>query len=130
MTAWPMSRMRAPWSARIEVSEWVTPDLSWPLMWMWRTRESGKRGIYIDFTRHERKCCAGGSNDAGGQMHHVDTGQCGLCTHFGETHKPDGMLMEIRSSHEAPEDLVDDCGHPKHASLHLRVTPISGCDGF
>jgi hypothetical protein len=25
---------------------------------------------------------------------------------------------------------VDDCGHPRHASLHLKVTPISGCDGF
>ena len=26
--------------------------------------------------------------------------------------------------------LVDECGHPKHAPLHLKVTPISGCDGF
>jgi hypothetical protein len=25
---------------------------------------------------------------------------------------------------------VDDCGHPRHASLHLRVTALSGCDGF
>jgi hypothetical protein len=32
--------------------------------------------------------------------------------------------------HEAPDDLLDDCGHPRHASLHLKVTPISGCDGF
>src|SRR5687768_4804784 len=29
-----------------------------------------------------------------------------------------------------PEDLVEECGHPRHASLHLMVTPISGCDGF
>jgi hypothetical protein len=31
---------------------------------------------------------------------------------------------------EAPETFLDDCGHPKHAALHLKVSPISGCDGF
>lgn len=71
-------------------------------------------------------------------MQQVHEGQCGLCTHFGEHH--DGphtgarssapQLSQIRRSHEAPETLVDDCGHPKHAALHLKVTPISGCDGF
>jgi hypothetical protein len=25
---------------------------------------------------------------------------------------------------------VEECGHPQHASLHLQVTPISGCQGF
>jgi hypothetical protein len=25
---------------------------------------------------------------------------------------------------------MDECGHPKHAPLHLKVTAISGCDGF
>jgi hypothetical protein len=25
---------------------------------------------------------------------------------------------------------VEDCGHPKHASLHLKVTAVSGCDAF
>lgn len=53
-----------------------------------------------------------------------------MCTHFGETHEQDGKLLQIRSSQEAPEDMVDDCGHPRHASLHLKVTAISGCDGF
>ena len=62
-------------------------------------------------------------------MIHVDNGQCGLCTHFGETHGGP-QLMQIRKNHEAPETLVDECGHPRHASLHLKVTPISGCDGF
>jgi len=61
---------------------------------------------------------------------YVHDGQCGLCTHFGETHNSDSKLMQIRMQHEAPEDMVDDCGHPKHTSLHLKVTPISGCDGF
>jgi hypothetical protein len=56
-------------------------------------------------------------------------GQCGLCSHFGESH-PDQNLIQIRSSKSAPEDFVDDCGHPRHATLHLKVTPISGCDGF
>jgi hypothetical protein len=63
-------------------------------------------------------------------MQTVQTGQCGLCAHFGETHPDQQQLVTIRVRHEAPENLVDECGHPRHASLHLRVTPISGCDGF
>jgi len=60
----------------------------------------------------------------------VDNGQCGLCSHFGEDHGSDPKLVQIRRTHRAPDDLLDDCGHPRHASLHLKVTPISGCDGF
>ena len=63
-------------------------------------------------------------------MQQVQDGQCGLCTHFGEHHMVDQALIQIRKSHKAPEDLVDECGHPKHAALNLKVTPISGCDGF
>ncbi|HET6229490.1 MAG TPA: hypothetical protein VFE05_05370 [Longimicrobiaceae bacterium] len=63
-------------------------------------------------------------------MQHVEEGQCGLCTHFGETHSADEKLVQIHRTHEAAEEMVDDCGHPRHASLHLKVTPISGCDGF
>jgi hypothetical protein len=63
-------------------------------------------------------------------MQQVQDGQCGLCTHFGEHHIRDQNLIQIRKSHSAPETMVDECGHPRHASLHLRVTPISGCDGF
>ena len=63
-------------------------------------------------------------------MQRVHDGQCGLCAHFGEHHAADSRLTQIRARHEAPETMVDECGHPRHASLHLRVTPISGCDGF
>lgn len=63
-------------------------------------------------------------------MLHVHEGQCGLCVHFGETHKPDKQLLQIRETLEAPEDRVDDCGLPAHAALHLKVTAISGCTGF
>jgi hypothetical protein len=63
-------------------------------------------------------------------MLQVQDGQCGLCNHFGEHHNADRQLLQIRRSHQAPESLVDECGHPRHASLHLKVTPISGCDGF
>lgn len=63
-------------------------------------------------------------------MQPVHDGQCGLCTHYGETHAPDARVVQIRQRHEAPEVLLDDCGHPRHAALHLKVTPISGCDGF
>jgi hypothetical protein len=63
-------------------------------------------------------------------MQHVQDGQCGLCTHFGEHHQGDTKLTQIRASKEAPETLVEECGHPRHAALNLVVTPISGCDGF
>jgi hypothetical protein len=64
-------------------------------------------------------------------MIEVHNGQCGLCAHFGEhdqSAKED--LIQIHKSHQAPEDLVEECGHPKHAPLHLVVTPQSACDGF
>ena len=63
-------------------------------------------------------------------MQHPHDGQCGLCSHFGESHGRAEKLVEIRVSKEAPETLVDECGHPRHAPLHLMVTPISGCEGF
>jgi hypothetical protein len=46
-------------------------------------------------------------------METIQSGQCGLCTHFGEHHKTD-VLVSIMASHKAD----------------LKVTPISGCDGF
>jgi hypothetical protein len=63
-------------------------------------------------------------------MQAVHNGQCGLCTHFGEHHAKSQVLVTILSSKKADESLLDECGHPKHAALHLKVTPISGCDGF
>ena len=63
-------------------------------------------------------------------MLQVHDGQCGLCMHFGEHHTQKQELVQIRSTHKAPESFVDECDHPKHAALHLMVTPISGCDGF
>jgi hypothetical protein len=62
-------------------------------------------------------------------MESVQNGQCGLCTHFGEGHKS-AVLISIRTSHQADLKVVDECGHPRNAALHLKVTPISGCDGF
>ena len=63
-------------------------------------------------------------------MQPVHDGQCGLCAHFGEHHPETPQLMQIRQRQEAPETLLDECGHPRHAPLHLKVTPVSGCDGF
>ena len=63
-------------------------------------------------------------------MQHLEDGQCGLCTHFGESHQRDEKLVRIRTTHEGPETLVDECGHPRHAALNLKVTPISSCEGF
>lgn len=36
----------------------------------------------------------------------------------------------MHKSKEASETFIDDCGHPKHAPLHLKVSAMSGCDGF
>jgi hypothetical protein len=63
-------------------------------------------------------------------MLQVHDGQCGLCAHFGAHHSADPELVQVRIRHQAPEHLVEECGHPRHAELHLVVTPISGCDGF
>jgi hypothetical protein len=60
----------------------------------------------------------------------INSGQCGLCTHFGEPHPATPTLTQIHSSKQAPETFIDDCGHPKHAPLHLKVSAMSGCDGF
>ncbi len=57
-------------------------------------------------------------------------GQCGMCAHFGEHHQNDQQLVQIRTKQQAPETLREECGHPRHAPLHLVVTANSGCDGF
>lgn len=59
----------------------------------------------------------------------IDDGMCGKCAHFGESSTED-QLVQIRISGQAPEDYTDECGHPKLGELHLRVTPISSCEGF
>jgi hypothetical protein len=63
-------------------------------------------------------------------MLQIHDGQCGLCVHFGETHQGDQQLIQIRLKHEAPETLVEECGHPTHATLDLKVTAVSGCKAF
>ncbi len=63
-------------------------------------------------------------------MQAVHDGQCGLCGHFGENHAKNDALVSIVTSKQADVVFIDECGHPKHSGLHLKVTPISGCDGF
>ena len=64
-------------------------------------------------------------------MMQIHEGQCGLCLHFGEHHPKHGQqLTQIRVKRQAPDDIVEECGHPQHVPLHLMVTPISGCTGF
>ncbi len=60
----------------------------------------------------------------------VHDGQCGLCTHFGEEHAKSAVLVSILTTKQAPDSLVDNCGLPNNASVHLKVTPIRGCDAF
>ena len=56
-------------------------------------------------------------------MMQIHEGQCGLCSHFGEHHPDDQKLVQIRLKHQAPEGVVDECGHPRHAS-RLRATAV------
>ncbi len=56
-------------------------------------------------------------------------GQCGLCAHFGGD-EPSEQIVQIRIAGQAPEEVVSDCGHPRLEPLNLKVTPISGCEGF
>lgn len=63
-------------------------------------------------------------------MQQLQDGQCGLCVHFGEEKADEPKLIQIRTSKQAPEDVVEQCGHPQNAPLKLVVTPISGCGGF
>ncbi len=60
----------------------------------------------------------------------IQSGQCGLCTHFGEHRAKHNDLYQIRMTKEAPEEYKEECGHPTHAQLHLLVTATSGCDAF
>ena len=59
----------------------------------------------------------------------VKEGQCGLCAHFGKDHD-ERLLMKVRKTHTASLNLIEECDHPMHAPLHLRVNAVSGCDGF
>jgi hypothetical protein len=61
-------------------------------------------------------------------MQTIHQGQCGMCSHFGEGHEDTQQLVQIRTSKQAPEDYVDTCG--KNDDIHLKVTPLSGCDAF
>ncbi|MEM9881432.1 MAG: hypothetical protein AAF800_00760 [Planctomycetota bacterium] len=60
----------------------------------------------------------------------LEEGQCGLCRHFGEEHADAPQLVQIRTSKSAPEDLKEECGHPRLEPLKLTVTADSGCAGF
>lgn len=58
----------------------------------------------------------------------IQTGQCGVCSHFGEHHPDAQQLVQIRTTKQAPVDYVDSCG--KNEDINLKVTPVSGCNGF
>ncbi|MFK7790209.1 MAG: hypothetical protein AB8C95_12050 [Phycisphaeraceae bacterium] len=61
-------------------------------------------------------------------MQLVQTGQCGVCSHFGEHHPTNAQLIQIRTTKQAPVDYVDECG--KNEDISLKVTALSGCAGF
>ena len=64
-------------------------------------------------------------------MMQLQTGQCGLCTHFGANHDASApQPLALLTKDEALEAKISDCDHPAHAPLHLKVTPVSGCAGF
>lgn len=61
-------------------------------------------------------------------MQLVQNGQCGVCSHFGEHHPDNEQLVQIRTTKQAPETYVDECG--KNEDINLKVTALSGCAGF
>jgi hypothetical protein len=64
-------------------------------------------------------------------MLQLQPGQCGLCIHFGDNHDPrDPRPLQIRLKDEPLASKVSECDHPVHAPLHLKVTAVSGCQGF
>ena len=64
-------------------------------------------------------------------MIEINDGQCGLCKHFGEhDDAAEQQLVQIRTSHKAPETFVEECGHPTLEGLNLQVTANSACQGF
>lgn len=63
-------------------------------------------------------------------MVQIKDGQCGMCAHYGDNNPGQTKLIQIRLKHEAPETLIEECGHPQLAPLHLVVTANSGCAGF
>lgn len=64
-------------------------------------------------------------------MLQVQQGQCGMCVHFGENEpSEEPKLIQIRLKGEAPDDLIETCGLPANREIGLKVTPISGCQGF
>ncbi len=60
----------------------------------------------------------------------IKDGQCGMCAHYGDNNPNESKLIQIRLKHEAPETLIEECGHPQLAPLHLVVTANSSCAGF
>ena len=63
-------------------------------------------------------------------MVQIADGQCGMCAHYGDNNPGEAKLIQIRLKHEAPETLIEQCGHPQLAPLNLIVTANSGCAGF
>ena len=63
-------------------------------------------------------------------MVQIKDGQCGMCAHYGDNNPGEAKLIQIRLKHEAPETLIEECGHPQLAPLHLVVSANSGCAGF
>ena len=62
-------------------------------------------------------------------MLQVHDGQCGMCAHFGENMTQDEpKLIQIRVSHEAPDDLIEPCGLPIGLLPEIDATLVN-CDG-
>ena len=62
-------------------------------------------------------------------MLQVHEGQCGLCAHFGEIHAAAPSLLQIRAKGGAG-NVSRRLRASQACCAALKVTPISGCDGF
>ncbi|MAT80740.1 MAG: hypothetical protein CMJ29_03730 [Phycisphaerae bacterium] len=62
-------------------------------------------------------------------MSNSNNGSCSTCVHFGDG-VPSEQLVQIRIHGSNDNNVVGGCDHPSNAALHLRVTPLSSCDGY
>ncbi|MCH2133621.1 MAG: hypothetical protein MK116_07710 [Phycisphaerales bacterium] len=62
-------------------------------------------------------------------MANANDGSCGTCAHFGDG-VPAEQLVQIRVHSADDAGVIGGCDHPSNAALHLKVSPISSCDGY
>ncbi|MEE2907528.1 MAG: hypothetical protein VX527_06795 [Planctomycetota bacterium] len=63
-------------------------------------------------------------------MSNSNDGSCRTCAHFGDG-VPSEQLVQIRIENQPDtNEVLGGCDLPANAALHLKVSPLSSCDGY